>query len=159
MKDDPMVGPQAAAMERIQKADDSLTARIENLRKTLGELTPEVSKLQQDQRTTFSWLKGGAGFIAFDVFVTVAGLLLGFHLHSVTNQNHNLIEQVQQNQARLDTSIHETCHVYGTFIGFYSDAAKSRFAGGPAQYDQLYIQLQQSSDRLNCGIKHVVPGT
>jgi len=146
-------------MERISNADDALNERIEALRQTLAQLTPDVKKLQGEQKTTWTWIKGGAGFIAFDVIITVAGLIFGIYLHHVEEDNHKLLSQVQDNQARLNTSVHETCNLYGTFESFYSDAAKARFVSGPQAYDNLYRQLQVSGDNLQCGIKHVVPGT
>jgi hypothetical protein len=45
------------------------------------------------------------------------------------------------------------------FLNFYSDAARARFPQGAAAYDQGFTQLQKSSDNLQCGLKHVVPGT
>jgi hypothetical protein len=91
--------------------------------------------------------------------VTVLGVVMGFNLYSVEHQNDALINQIRDQQVRLGVSIHETCNLYGTFLNFYSDAAKARFVGGPAQYDQLYLTLQTSADNLQCGIRHVVPGT
>lgn len=148
---DPVVSPTAT--------DAALSERVEALRQVINELTPEVTALQTDQKSAWNWIRSGAGFVAFDVIITVLGIIYGFYLHHVETDNHQLLNQVQAQQARLNTSIHETCNLYGTFIGFYSDAAKSRFAGGPSQYNQLYITLQDSADHLQCGIKHVVPGT
>jgi hypothetical protein len=156
---DPHISQHAATVEKIAAADDSLSVRIEGLRQTLAQLAPEVTKLQSDQKSVWGWLKGGAGFIVFDIIVTVLGIILGFNVYSVSHQNDQLIAQLQQQQTRLGTSIHETCNLYGTFIGFYSPAARERFAGGPAQYDQLYVTLQKSADNLQCGVKHVIPGT
>ncbi len=155
---DPLRNPTAPA-EQLRMADEAITARMADLQKSLNDLTPEVTKLQTDQKTTWTWLKSGAGFIAFDIIVTVLGIILGVNVYNVSHDNDALISQLQEQQVKLNNSIHETCNLYGTFISFYSDAAKSRFAGGPAQYDQLYTVLQTSSDRLNCGTKHVVPGT
>jgi hypothetical protein len=156
---DPVIRPDASALERIQTADDTLAQRVESLRKTIAELSPEVTRIQTEQKTVWAWVKSGAGFVLFDVIITIAGIFFGIHLHNVQNTNNDLIATVQHNQARLDASIHETCNLYGLFMSFYSDAAKVRFAGGPIAYDHGYIQLQSSSDRLQCGIKHVVPGT
>ena len=156
---DPALSPHAEMLADAQSADAALAERVEALRKTLAGLSPEVTKLQSEQKTVWSWLKGGGVLIAFDLLVTIAGVIFGVYLHRVQNNNEALIEQVQNNQMRLNTSIHETCNLYGTFLNFYSDAAKARFTGGPAQYDQLYLTLQNSSDRLQCGTKHVVPGT
>lgn len=154
--EDPHISSQA---EQLSPADVVLSARMADLQKSLNDLTPEVTKLQTDQRSTWAWLKGGAGFIAFDIVVTILGIILGVNVYNVSHDNDALISQLQEQQVRLNNSIHETCNLYGTFLNFYSDAAKVRFAGGPAQYDQLYTVLQTSSDRLNCGTKHVVPGT
>lgn len=156
---DPHISDHAAVVGQTEYADDTLANRVEGLRQTLAQLSPEVTRLQGQQKTVWSWLKGGAGFIAFDVIVTVLGVVMGFNLYSVEHQNDALINQLQAQQSRLSTSIHETCNLYGTFLNFYSDAAKTRFVGGPAQYDQLYLTLQTSADNLQCGIKHVVPGT
>jgi hypothetical protein len=156
---DPHVNPEVIGDTPIVGPESAIANRMEALRKTLAELTPEVTKLQQEQKSTWAWLKGGAGFVVFDILVTVAGLILGVNVYSVSHQNDALITQLQQQQTRLAVSIHETCNLYGTFIGFYSPAAKDRFAGGPAQYDQLYLVLQKSADNLQCGVKHVVPGT
>lgn len=143
----------------LGEADSALAARMESLRLTLAELTPEVTKLQNDQKSTWAWLKGGAGFIAFDILVTAIGFIIGISVYRVEHQNDALIAQIQQQQARLGTSIHETCNLYGLFESFYSDAAKARFAGGPVKYDQGYVQLQRSADNLQCGLPHIVPGT
>lgn len=148
--------PPAVVMSDV---DNALATRMESLRKTLAELTPEVTKLQNDQKSTWNWLKGGAGFIAFDILVTVLGFILGINVYRVEHQNDALIAQIQQQQARLGTSIHETCNLYALFESFYSPAARDRFAGGAVKYDQGYIELQRSSDNLQCGLKHVVPGT
>jgi hypothetical protein len=156
---DPHINAEAQPPAAMSDVDNALAARMESLRKTLAELTPEVTKLQNDQKSTWAWLKGGAGFIAFDILVTLAGVILGVNVYSVSHQNDQLITQLQQQQIRLGTSIHETCNLYGTFINFYSPASRDRFAGGAAQYNQLYIVLQHSADNLQCGIKHVVPGT
>jgi hypothetical protein len=158
---DPHVNPEAVEAPPIAVVgpESAIADRMEQLRKTIAELTPEVTKLQQEQKSTWAWLKGGAGFVVFDILVTVAGLILGINVYSVSHQNDALISQLQAQQARLATSIHETCNLYGTFINFYSPAARDRFAGGPVQYDQLYLVLQKSADNLNCGVKHVVPGT
>lgn len=156
---DPHISEHAAAVGQTEYSDDTLSNRVESLRQTLAQLSPEVTKLQGQQKTVWSWLKGGAGFIAFDVIVTVLGVVMGFNLYSVEHQNDALINQLQAQQARLNTSIHETCNLYGLFLNFYSDAARTRFPQGAAAYDQGYVQLQKSSDNLQCGIKHVVPGT
>lgn len=153
------VDPAINHTAEIQAADDSLAVRVEALRKVIADLSPEVTKLQTDQKTVWGWLKSGAGFVAFDIIITIIGIIFGLNIHNVENSNRVLLDQVQGQQSRLNTSIHETCNLYGTFLSFYSDAAKARFAGGPAQYDQLYLTLQNSSDRLQCGTKHVVPGT
>jgi hypothetical protein len=159
LEPDPHISEHAAAVGQTEYSDDTLSNRVESLRQTLAQLSPEVTKLQGQQKTVWSWLKGGAGFIAFDVIVTVLGVVMGFNLYSVEHQNDTLINQIRDQQVRLGVSIHETCNLYGTFLNFYSDAAKARFVGGPAQYDQLYLTLQTSADNLQCGIKHVVPGT
>lgn len=156
---DPALSPEAETIANIQAADDALSTRVEALRKVIAGISPEVAKLQTDQKTTWNWLKSGAGFIAFDVLITIFGLVFGFHLHTLINQNQSLLQQVQQTQTRLNISIHETCALYGTFEKFYSDAARGRFVGGPTEYDNLYVQLQTSADNLQCGLKHVVPGT
>ena len=158
---DPFIGKNVLGetVERIYEADDSLSQRIESLRQTLGELTPEVTRLQTEQKSVWGWLKGGAGFVAFDIVITVIGIIFGLSIHHVENDNRVLLDQVRNQQTKVNTNIHETCSLYGTFESFYSEAAKARFVGGPAQYDQLYLQLQQSGDRLQCGLKHVVPGT
>lgn len=156
---DPHISEHAASIEQVNYADDTLSDRVESLRQTLALLSPEVTKLQSQQKSVWSWLKGGAGFIAFDVIVTVLGVVMGFNLYSVEHQNDALINQLQAQQTRLNTSIHETCNLYGLFLNFYSDAARTRFPQGAAAYDQGYAQLQKSSDNLQCGLKHVVPGT
>jgi hypothetical protein len=156
---DPALSPHAEMLADAQSADAALAERVEALRKTLSKLPQEITDLKNEQKSVWSWLKGGGVLIAFDLLVTIAGVIFGIYLHRVQNNNEALIEQVQNNQTRLNTSIHETCNLYGTFLGFYSDAAKARFVGGPAQYDQLYLTLQSSSDRLQCGTKHVVPRT
>lgn len=158
---DPTQDPHIAedSQPPVSDTDNALATRMESLRQTLAELTPEVTKLQNEQKSTWTWLKGGAGFIAFDILVTALGLILGVNVYRVEHQNDALIAQIQQQQVRLGTSIHETCNLYGLFDSFYSDAAKARFAGGPVKYDQLYAQLQVSSDNLQCGLKHIVPGT
>lgn len=143
----------------LNDVDSALATRMESLRQTLAQLTPEVTKLQNEQKSTWAWLKSGAGFIAFDIIITVLGIIYGYNLHTVEHQNDALLSQLQTQQARLATSIHETCNLYGTFINFYSPAARDRFTGGAAQYNELYIVLQRSADNLQCGIKHVVPGT
>lgn len=149
----------AEAAAAISAADDALASRIEGLRQTIAQLAPEVTKLQGEQKSTWAWLKGGAGFIVFDIIVTVLGFVLGINVYNISHQKDALIVQLQQQQSRLGVSIHETCNLYGTFISFYSSAARDRFVGGPAQYDLLYVTLQKSADNLQCGIKHVVPGT
>lgn len=157
---DPALSPQAETLAGIQSAaDDALAARVEALRKTIATLSPEVTKLQTEQQTVWTWLTRGGVLIAFDLLVTITGVIFGFYLHHVQSANEALIGQVKVNQERLNTSIHETCNLYSTFLGFYSDASKVRFIGGPVQYDKLYVTLQNSSDRLQCGTKHVVPGT
>lgn len=159
MPQDPHIAEEAQALAAMSDVDNALATRMESLRKTLAELTPEVTKLQNEQKSTWAWLKSGAGFVAFDIIITVAGIIYGYNLHTVEHQNDAILSQVQAQQVRLATSIHETCNLYGTFINFYSPAAAARFASGPAQYNQLYIVLQHSADNLQCGIKHVVPGT
>lgn len=156
--DDPHVSPEAAVPGPVH-ADDVLSARVESLRRTLAELAPEITKLQGEQKSVWSWLKGGAGFLVFDIVITIIGVIYGISLHSVEHQNDALITQLQIQQARLGTSVHETCNLYGLFESFYSDAARARFPQGGVAYDQGYIQLQHSSDNLQCGLKHVVPGT
>lgn len=156
---DPAVSPEAESLINADGNDDALATRVEALRKVISELSPEVVALQKSQKSVWGWLKGGAGFIAFDVLITLAGLFFGLHLRTLSDDNQQLLAQVQQQQVRLGTSIHETCNLYGLFESFYSDAARNRFPQGPMAYDQGYIQLQHSSDNLQCGLKHVVPGT
>lgn len=156
---DPHIAPHAEAVQQLAAVDDTLSNRVESLRKTLSELAPEVTKIRGEQNTVWSWLKGGGILIGFDILVTILGVILGFNVYSVQHQNDALIAQLQQQQGRLNVSIHEACNLYGTFESFYSDAAKARFVGGPVQYDILYKQLQASGDRLECNLKHVVPGT
>lgn len=152
---DPVIHPSA----ELRAADDALAQRVEALRKTIADLSPVVSTLQTEQATVWTWLKSGGVLIAFDLLVTIVGVLFGIYLHHVQNSNQTLITQVSANQTRLNVSIHETCNLYGMFESFYSPAARDRFVGGPVLYDKLYIQLQNSSDHLQCGLKHVVPGT
>lgn len=156
---DPVVSPEAESLASPLVNDDALATRVEALRKVISELSPEVVALQKSQKSVWGWLKGGAGFIAFDVAITLVGLFFGLHLRTLSADNQALLVQVQQQQARLGTSIHETCNLYGLFESFYSDAARNRFPQGPVAYDQGYVQLQRSSDHLQCGLKHVVPGT
>lgn len=156
---DPVVSPEAESLVNPPVNDDALATRVEALRQVISELSPEVTALQKSQQSVWGWLKGGAGFIAFDVAITLVGLFFGLHLRTLSADNQALLAQVQQQQARLGASIHETCNLYGLFESFYSDAARSRFPQGPVAYDQGYIQLQHSSDNLQCGLKHVVPGT
>lgn len=150
--------PQDHATE-LQAADDSLAIRVEALRQVIAELSPEVTRLQTEQKSVWSWLKSGAGFIAFDVLITIVGLMYGIYLHRIESNNEALLGQVKTQQVQLNTSIHETCNLYGLFFKFYSPAAAGRFVQGPVVYDQLYTQLQRSSDNLRCGLPHVVPGT
>jgi hypothetical protein len=161
-----MTDPELGREKRVASSDVALAERVESLRKTLAELAPTIQTLEkkqgateQKQNTVMTWLKGGAGFIAFDIIITILGLIFGLNLAHVNNNNKAVIAQLQAQQATLDSSIHETCRLYGTFMSFYSPAARDRFVGGPGQYDQLYSTLQLSADRLNCGLKHVVPGT
>lgn len=106
----------------------------------LAALLTEIRDVKVDQGRSWKWLKRGGGFIAFDVVVTILGLIAGFALWD--------------QQDRIDTTIHETCSLYSLVINSYSPAAAARSPLGPAQYDAVYRQLQISSDNLNCHIKH-----
>lgn len=142
-----------------EQADAELLAEVQKLTAQVGKLAPEVATLKIRGNKTWSWLKGGIGFIAFDIVVTLAGIVFGvIVLHTadqtaaVARQNAVLIAQVTTNQTKLNTTVHEFCGLYGSFIGFYSTKARDAFVGGPTQYDELYKQLLTSSKDLQCNI-------
>lgn len=143
----------------IELADAELLAEVQKLTQQVGKLTPAVATLQTKGNKTWSWLKGGIGFIAFDIAVTLIGVIFGaIVLHTadqtadIARQNTALIAQVATNQTKLNVTVHEFCGLYGSFIGFYSTKARDAFIGGPAQYDALYKQLLTSSADLQCNI-------
>jgi hypothetical protein len=137
----------------------ALTAQVSVLAPQVGKLVPDVTKLQKTDKRNWSWLKSGIGFMAFDIIVTLFGVIFGFSVYRIAHQteitaqqNTQLIQQVAANQARLDTTVHEFCSLYGSFIGFYSTKARDAFIGGPDQYNALYRQLVTSSNDLQCHI-------
>lgn len=155
---DPHAAP-AAPDAATELADAALLAEVQKLTEQVGKLTPQVATLQTKGNKTWSWLKGGIGFIAFDIGITVVGIIFGIivlhtaHQTEVTaQQNTALIQRVATNQTKLDTTVHEFCGLYGSFIGFYSTKARDAFIGGPVQYDALYRQLLTSSKDLQCNI-------
>lgn len=111
-------------------------AKVDQLAKLLGE----IREVKVDQGRSWKWLKRGGGFIAFDVVVTILGLLAGLALWD--------------QQGRIDTTIHETCSLYSLFINSYNPASAAKSPLGPEQYNIAFRQLQVSADNLDCHIKH-----
>lgn len=145
--------------DETRAADAALLASVEALTQQVGILTPKVGTLQQSDQKSWRWIKGGVGFIAFDVVVTLIGVIFGFTVYHIAHdgndlaqQNHDLIQQVAVNQERLNTTVHEFCGLYSTFIGFYNAKSRANFAAGPEAYDRLYAHLIESSKTLDCKI-------
>jgi hypothetical protein len=60
---------------------------------------------------------------------------------------------------RVNNSIHAQCGLYQLLIPSWRGAPPPGNPVSPAQYRDAYIQMQNTADLLDCGIKHVVPGT
>jgi Tfp pilus assembly protein PilN len=142
---DPHVNPQV-----------TLDSRVEELRQVTADVVVGAAEIKNDLKTLKTWL---AGLTAFTALLSLLGLVWFFHARSDDQQDDQAITQLQQQQARMDKDFHEICATDAHLLAFYSDKAKQVYFSGTAAYDQLYTDLQTSADNLQCGIKHVVPGT
>lgn len=61
--------------------------------------------------------------------------------------------------SRISNSIHAQCSLYELLIPSWRGAPPPGNPVTPTQYRDAYISMQNTADMLNCGIKHVVPGT
>jgi hypothetical protein len=142
---DPYVTPLSDADRAVR--DSELAAAASTLTAEVAALNVSVHELQQAQAVTPTQedlQKRDLGIkliAAFSVVIALVAAGLVFFI------------------VQLRTSVHEQCYVDSLFLDFYS--AKSRAAApmGTVAYDQGFIRLQGSADRLGCGLKHVVPGT
>lgn len=115
----------------------------------VAALLRDLKKVKADQKKTWTWVKGGAGFILFDVLITVLGAIGIITMYGIINE-------VEDQGAKLQTSIHETCSLYGFVIQSYNQMSRDRSPLGPEAYDNFYRQLQGSADRLECHIPHKI---
>ena len=105
-------------------------------------LKAEAEARTKDKTTIFTWLKRGGGFIAFDVVVTIAGLVAGFLLYGV-------VGTVQTQQA-------QPCYFYQLIVNNYDPASPARrlYKGGALAFDQAYLGMYTGALDLGCaGIK------
>jgi hypothetical protein len=103
------------------------------------------------------------GLGAFGVIVGVLALVFGLVVFNraddaqqLSQQNAKIIAQLQQTQMRLDTTVHEFCGLYDSFLGFYNPRSKTAFQDGPGAYDLLFKKLLTSSDHLQCNLRSPV---
>lgn len=123
----------------------TLVGKMDNL----SVLLKELGEVQSEQKRSWRWIKGGSGFLAFDVIVSILGAIF---IYAGTG----VVHDVQAQGRLLQQQVHETCSLYGFVIGNYNERSKATSAFGPAGYDNFYRQLEASSDRLKCGIPHKI---
>lgn len=149
--------PQTAA--DTAAADLALLASVEALTKQVEKLAPDVTNLKTEGKRSWAWIRGGMGFIAFDVVITIMGIIFGVVVLNIANQSEATaasaalaIHDVQLTQTRIESSIHEQCTLYAEFLSFYSAKAKMVSPQGPEAYDQAFRNLLTSADHLQCGL-------
>lgn len=108
----------------------------------LTGLLRELKLLKVDQKKTWWWLKGGAGFLIFDVIVSIAGAIAIFFGSQVID--------------RVDRQQHNVCTLYGFVINSYNQTSREKSPLGPAQYDSFFHQLQTAADGTQCNIPHKI---
>lgn len=115
----------------------------------LTGLLRELGEVQENQKRSWRWIKGGSGFLLFDVIVSIFGAIFIYIGNGV-------VDDVRAQGALIQREIHETCSLYGFVINSYNERSRSQSVLGPDKYDNFYRQLEGSADRLQCGIPHKI---
>lgn len=123
---------------RLGLPEQQLVGRMDDL----AGLLRQLGEVKDDQKKTWWWLKGGAGFLIFDVAISILGAIAIY-------LGNGVIDQVQAQQ-------HNVCTLYSFVINSYNPAARERSPLGPVQYDNFYRQLQHAADGTQCGIPHKI---
>lgn len=104
----------------------------------LAKLLEDIRNIKVDQGRSWKWLKRGGGFIAFDVVVTIIGLLGGLAMYSAIQQ----IEAVQAS----------SCYFTGLVLNNYDVHSPARLAykGGPKAYDDAFRGMYAGAVKQGC---------
>lgn len=138
---------------------EQFVASNERLRKTTAEVATDAKITKDVTDTHDKWFLWTALALAVILVIAVLALLFALNARSAVREHDDLISQLQQQQGMLAADMRENCSLYSSLYRFYNGPAKDHFADGPAAYDGIYVTLQHSADQLDCGLKHVVPGT
>lgn len=114
---------------------DELTGNLE----TLNKLVPQVTDLQKSGKRYWKWLRRGGGFIAFDVAITLAGLLFGLQVY-------HLARDIQVTQQQV------LCPQLQLYLGSYSAAGRAHYPQGAGAYDQAFAELRHEAQILHCEV-------
>jgi hypothetical protein len=123
---------------RLGVPEQQLVGKMDDL----AGLLKQLGDVQTEQKKTWWWLKGGAGFLVFDVIVSIAGAIAIFFGSQVID--------------RVDRQQHNVCTLYGFVINSYNQTSRDKSPLGPTGYDDFYRQLQGAADDTQCNIPHRV---
>jgi hypothetical protein len=125
----------------LSAALETQNKRLNTQNKALTELATSQDKLRRFSR----WL---AGLYALTALSIVGAVIAGVVILSSLNAT------VERNKL----SIREQCFEKGLLLSTYRPTGPSPTSAiPPEQYQALYRQLQDSADRLGCGIPRKVP--
>lgn len=125
--------PDAELIATAQQLAHRLDAGTESLTAVLAQLT----ELRTQQKWSVRAILGSYGVWLFDIVLIIVSVII---LTGITQ--------------RLESSIHETCTLYGFIIPSYRETSRAASPMGPEGYDNFYRQMQVSADNLNCGVPH-----
>lgn len=131
---------------------DELTEQARNLVSEINKLNSDTgTKLEvvtkRQRRNTKVMVLVLLSFLA-DIIVT---LVLGFTIHA-TAENTDKVDKITQ---RLDYQQDVTrkkvlCPLYQLFVDSRSEEGRKAYAKGPAEYDRVFNQIQDSYNAINC---------
>jgi hypothetical protein len=141
-------------------SDAVTSAEIDRLSGNQTTMKRHIAGLRTDVDKTNSAWRYGVGALVFSIVVAGLGLIFGLivfnradNAQALAQQNAEIIKQQGITQDKLDTTVHQFCGLYGSFIRFYNPKARAVFPQGPDEYDAEFHELLTESNNLQCGLK------
>lgn len=112
--------------------------RITGMLKDIKDLKEDKVALTDKQDRSWKWLKRGGGFLAFDVIISIAGLIGGIFLFTSIHQ----IEVQQTN----------SCYFTRLVLNNYDASSPARLAykRGPKEYDDAFRGMYTGAVKQGC---------
>jgi hypothetical protein len=141
-------------------SDAVTSAEIDRLSGDQTTMKRHIAGLRTDLDKCTSAGRYGIGALVFAIVVAGLGLIFGLIIYNradnaqeLSQQNAGIIRQTRATQSQLDTTVHQFCGLYGSFIKFYSLKSRAVSPQGPDEYDNEFRELLAESNSLQCGLK------